>query len=191
MPRTIVKISQLLTYLILKAPFRLEGHRLSSIKTPVSNTIIASNHVSYRDFLAIPGSLSLGAMIRSQPMYFMTANQFLRPSLTGIFLRLNGGFKAYPHKDEVTGVQRSIDILKRSALVIFPEGGLPVDGKPREPKRGIVDIVSKTNAMVLPIYIDRGTDNGRYRLKVIHGEVFNARGMSAEEIMAVIYQLNR
>ncbi|MEM6997544.1 MAG: lysophospholipid acyltransferase family protein [Patescibacteria group bacterium] len=187
-----VKITQTLTYILFWPILYVFGSRLDSSRTSNSATIIACNHVSVLDFLAVPGSIRFRNYLSSSTYYFMTANRFLNTPITGWALLANGGFRAKPHRNSLVGVERAVEILKhRGNVIMFPEGGFPINGKPRAARPGIEKIIDQTSAKVLPVFIEKSKLGPLTRVRTTVGQRFNANGMSAKQIMDKVYSIKR
>ncbi len=154
-------------------------------------TLVAANHVSMVDFLLVPASFGVKGFIFGPTFYFMTANRYLNIPFVGSFLRVIGGF---PAKDEGRGnhgIVKSVNELSRgNVVVIFPEGGLPINGESRPPKSGVVVISKKANPDLILCKIVRPSNRHTFFMKttLTHTDP-GKKWQNSEEIMSAIQSL--
>lgn len=195
-------------FLRLAVGYRVEGQEnINGLgylkKAPI---IFVSNHASYLD-----GPISAAAMPRQgfcpwdfYPVRFIVADRFfnlLSPIyfLSAICLRLNAAISVHRAKGDLDralgGAIKAVKDDFGTRFWIYPEGGLSLDGKLREGRRGAAYLAQKIGATVVPVGISgnfgiasmkhifrRGT-----RVKVKFGNPFVIPEiMSAEEGTALI-----
>lgn len=138
-------------FAIYRAWFRFEY--FGAEKTPDGRDgrglILAPNHASYLD------PPLLGISLRRRVTYL--AKEYLfKHWFVGRVLR---GIGAYPIKSETGNDFRSVRdlvrILKQGACVtVFPEGTRSENGQLKEPESGIGFLAMKSQAWVMPVYIE-------------------------------------
>ncbi len=118
--------------------------------------IFVSNHQSLLDF-ALYLCLFFGRTIRFQ----MAEVLFEKGKLFSNFLFWLGGIYVNRNKLNMEMMATCIRILDRGGTVgVFPQGRLPVDGKPFPFKSGVVYMALHSDAPIIPVYTD-----GNYGLK--------------------------
>ncbi len=114
------------------------------------NAILMSNHTSLMDFV-----LYLVIFCFRNIHFLMAEVLFNKGKLFSWFLYKIGGIFVDRDVCNFSFVDESLSILdKNRVLGVFPQGRLPVDGKPFPYKPGIVLIALKTNAPIIPVYTD-------------------------------------
>jgi len=117
--------------------------------------ILAPNHVSYLDSLAVASTLSFRQMQQTHWAGWTDA-VFRNPILRAIS-RLAQAVPIDPKRAIVSSLAFGAAVLKRKKnLVWFPEGGRSPDGKLHPFKPGIGLLLDHFNVPVVPVYI-RGT----------------------------------
>lgn len=118
--------------------------------------IFVSNHQSLLDF-ALYLCLFFGRTIRFQ----MAEVLFEKGKLFSNFLFWLGGIYVNRNKLNMEMMATCIRILDAGGTVgVFPQGRLPVDGKPFPFKSGVVYMALHSDAPIIPVYTD-----GNYGLK--------------------------
>ncbi len=177
-----VKVTGIIPALIFMKPrvFLLNKKCRRNLMRP---SILMSNHTSLLDFvlyLVIFPFLSI-RFLMAEVLY--NKNKFF-----SAFLNKIGGIRVDRDASDFEFVAQSLEILDNKGIIgIFPEGRLPVNGKPFPFKSGISFIASKTDAPIIPVYTD-----GNYglfkRANVIIGEeihidrIIKSREPSPEEL---------
>lgn len=110
--------------------------------------ILAPNHESYLDPPLV------GVATRRQVTYL--AKEYLfRAFLVGSILRAINAFPIKSETDDFRSIREIIRLLKAGrCVVVFPEGTRSDDGKLREPEGGVGFLAVKSQAWVVPVYID-------------------------------------
>jgi 1-acyl-sn-glycerol-3-phosphate acyltransferase len=138
-------------------------------KLPKS-AILMSNHTSLMDF-AIWVLFFFSRTIR----IWMGEVLFTKNKILTWFLYKMGGIFVDRNSAQIDFLSESIETLDNGGIVgVFPEGQLPVNGKPFPFKPGIVFLALNTDAPIIPIYTD-GAMNLFKRTKVVIGEPINIR----------------
>jgi 1-acyl-sn-glycerol-3-phosphate acyltransferase len=145
-----------------------------------------SNHTSLMDFV-----LYLLLFWDRTPRFLMAEVLFSKNKMLSWLLYALGGI--YVNRDNVGFgfVSESLETLDKCGLVgVFPQGRLPVNGKPFPYKPGIAMIASRTDAPIIPIYTD-GNYGLKKRAHVIFGEPiylkehFDCTNPSKEDLQAM------
>lgn len=168
-----VKLTGWLPALIFFKPKRVYApgtpHRLPK------GCILMSNHTSLMDF---PFYLTVFPF---RTLHFLMAEVLFRKGkLFSAFLYAMGGIYVDRDARNFGFVERSQEILSKGGTVgIFPEGRLPVDGKPFPFKPGVVYLALRTGAPLVPAYTA-----GRYglfrRSRVVLGEPIDLSALCRE-----------
>ena len=154
------------------------------------SAILMSNHTSLMDF-----ALYLIVFLFRNLHFLMAEVLFNKGKLFSKFLYAMGGIYVNRDACDFSFVQDSLNVLESGGIVgVFPQGRLPVDGKPFPYKPGIVLIALRTDAPIVPVYTD-----GNYglfkRAHIIIGEEIYLRdyasgeNVSHEEIEALTKML--
>lgn len=150
-------------WLFFKPKVYYVNKKEQSLKLP-KGCILMSNHKSLMDF-----ALYLNLFWKKSIHFLMAEVLFNKGKLFSWFLFSLGGI--YVNRDNIDFgfMSDSIEVLDKGGIVgIFPEGRLPVNGKPFPFKSGIVYISTNSNAPIIPVYTD-----GNYglfkRAKVVVG----------------------
>ncbi len=160
----LVKITGLLPAALFFKPKKyLSGDKAKRFLPKPS--ILMSNHTSLMDFPFYVATFPLCTL-----RFWMAEVLFKKSKLFSWFLFKIGG--VYINRDvcDFSFVSESLEILDNKGRIgVFPQGRLPVDGKPFPFKSGIVPVALRTDAPIIPVYTD-----GNYgifkRAHVIIGE---------------------
>jgi len=129
--------------LSLMSRLKIEGRE----NIPDGGYIVAGNHHSYFDPLFV--ALAIRRRIR-----FMGKSDLFKKS-NGFWLSLLGGFPVRRGIWDTDAFETAEAVInKKRVMAIFPEGGISMPGKYKEPKPGIGYLAQRTGALVLPIYLD-------------------------------------
>ena len=138
--------------------------------------ILMSNHTSLMDFPLYVVNFPFCTL-----RFWMAEVLFNKSKFFSWFLFKIGG--VYINRDvcDFSFVSESLEILdKKGRLGVFPQGRLPVDGKPFPFKSGIVLVALRTDAPIIPMYTD-----GNYglfkRANIMIGEPIYIRDFCNEE----------
>ena len=124
------------------------------------SAILMSNHSSLLDFPLFLVTFPF------RTIHFLIAEVlFGKTKIFSWFLYKLGGIFVDRDACNFSFIEDSLDVLDKNGIVgIFPQGRLPVDGKPFPFKPGIVLVALRTDSPIVPVYID-----GNYGLfKRIH-----------------------
>lgn len=186
--RKFVKFMQLLVYLpfmfFYRILFDFKVRGAEKLKKAGNSFILAANHVSYLDPMAI--SLSMPFRIRYIPLFYM-AYDYLYDIL--FFYRYVGAVRSNEGKDLELSCRQLINILDSGGrVVIYPEGSIKRGVKMR-PHRGISYVAAKSNKLIVPVKIETSLDGsinnlggkvidlltGKHWIKMIIGEPFKIK----------------
>lgn len=151
------------------------------VKKLPSPCIIVSNHKSLLDFVLYLLIFPLRTI-----RFLMAEVLFNKGKLFSTFLKLLGGIRVDRDAFNFEFVSQSLEVLdKGGTLGIFPEGRLPINGKPWPFTVSTAFIASKTEAPIVPVYTD-GNYGITKRANVMIGEPFvlndyRKDGLSEEE----------
>jgi len=111
--------------------------------------VIAANHVSYVDAVAI------AACVRRPVRFVMDHRIFVTPGLGWLF-RTMGAIPIAPGREDAALKQRAFEeaagvLARGEVLGIFPEGRLTPDGELGDFRPGLTEILERTPAPVVPM----------------------------------------
>lgn len=165
-----VKLSGLIPALLFFKPKvyyvdkKVQGRRIKK------GSILMSNHMSLMDF-ALYLILFFGSVIR----FLMAEVLYNKSKLFAWFLFAVGGVYVNRDTKNFSFMNESVKILKKGGIVgIFPQGRLPVGGKPFPFKPSITYIALRSGSPIVPVYTD-----GNYglfkRTRVVIGTPVNLK----------------
>ena len=165
---------------IFRLQFRLMGWKVQGVENlPTEGPVIlAINHVSLWD--PIVAAISL-----PRPVSFMAKSElFSIPVLGRIFSKL-GAFPVQRGQGDMNAIRQSLAILKEGRVLgIFPEGSRSNNGKTRKGLPGMVLLMEKSKASVVPIRV-QGTRHllhkGWGNIGVVVGKPLTAQMLKAPE----------
>lgn len=177
---------RIVAWVFLKSPVKIDIQKLDQSL----GYIIAANHQSMLDPIIITGSLPWSIYSSISPVYFVTANGYLRVPLLNLLLLAFGCFPAKLHKRFGSGLDQATFLLEEKANIwIFPEGQRTPKGL-IPPRRGVSVLANVKNAHLVPVHINWTVKSRFRRSAEIHiGTPYNAAGLAPEEIMRSIYAL--
>lgn len=185
---------------IFRLQFRLMGWKVQGVENlPVEGPVIlAINHVSLWD--PIVAAISL-----PRPVSFMAKRELFSIPVLGRILSKLGAFPVQRGQGDMNAIRQSLAILKEGRVLgIFPEGSRSKRGKTQKGLPGMVLLMEKSKASVVPIKV-QGTHHllrkGWGHIGVVVGKpltaqmlkapdgVRNRRGWIAERIMQAMLEL--
>ena len=129
--------------------------------------IIVSNHKSLLDFV-----LYLIVFPFRTVRFLMAEVLFNKGKLFAWFLGAIGGIRVNRDGKDFGFVSDSLEILDKGGTIgVFPEGRLPINGKPWPFTVSTAFISSKSDAQIVPVYTD-GNYGIKKRASVVIGEPF-------------------
>lgn len=148
--------------------------------------ILMSNHTSLMDFV-----LYLTVFFERYIRFLMAEVLFNKNAMFSWLLFKLGGIFVDRDAKNMSFLSESLKVLEGGGTVgVFPQGRLPVNGKPWPFKPGVVLIALASGAPIVPVYTD-----GQYgitkRARIIIGESINLRelALSAEPDGEEIHRL--
>lgn len=187
---------------------RVEGRENVPLTGPV---ILASNHLSFIDSLAIPVAAPRPVQFLAKSTYFEGTgfkgwiSRTFFTSIGAIAVRRGAGQAALDALDQ----QRQL-LDEGNAVALYPEGTRSLDGRLYKGRTGVAFLALQTGAMVIPVGLigtDKVMPKGaklpslRHRVTVKFGEPIDvskhgaansgrARRLATDEIMAAIHALS-
>ena len=141
-------LMRFLAWILINLVYRVRARGLENV--PESGPcVVACNHVSYVDAIAIAGCVV-------RPVRFVMDHRiFAIPVLSFVF-RTMGAIPIAPAKEDPAmkerGLAEAAAVLERGEVLgIFPEGGLTPDGELGVFRPGLNDILHRTPAPVVPM----------------------------------------
>lgn len=158
---------------------RFDGYEQIPRRGPL---IIVSNHQSHYDPILV------GLLIRHRPFRPMARLTLYRSKLLAAVMRAFRTIAIDQTKGDRAAIKAAINVVNEGdALIIFPEGSRTFDGATQPFKRGLLVVLKKTTAPILPVAVEGAFDiwpriRGRPRL---YGRLAVRAGtlISHEEIM--------
>lgn len=170
-----VKVTGILPALLLFKPKVYCLNENCKRRLPKS-AILMSNHLSLLDFV-----LYLVTFPFRTIRFLMSEVLFSKTKIFSWFLYKLGGIFVDRDVCNFSFIEDSLEVLDKNGIVgIFPQGRLPVDGKPFPYKPGIVLVALRTDAPIVPVYTD-----GNYgifkRTHIMIGEKIHLRDFVSSE----------
>jgi len=167
--RLLITTVQLTAYwpllLLFKIFFNFKVRGIDNLKKAGNSFIIAVNHVSYLDPIAV--CLAMPFRFRYIPLFYMAYDYFYD---IFFFYRFFGAVRAHAGRDLELSGKPLINLLSRGErVVIFPEGTIN-RGVKRRPRRGISYVAAKSDKLILPLKIESNLDGS---VNVIGGKVLD------------------
>lgn len=134
---------------------------LENLKALPEGVIFAANHSSELDPIVVPAALPFFSRFR--PFFYTSRERalYVRKHWYQHFYGENlfKLFGAYPViigiRNYALSLASHIKLIKeRKSVIIFPEGGITLDGSLREGKGGLMFLAEKTGAPIIPVAID-------------------------------------
>ena len=171
-----VKLTGILPALMFFKPKVIYKDKQRQSKKLPAPCILMSNHTSLLDFVLYI-CLFFGRTIR----FLMAEVLFNKGKLFARFLFALGGIYVNRNQLNMGFMAECIRILDQGGTVgIFPQGRLPVNGKPFPFKSGVTYMALHTDAPIVPIYTD-----GNYglfkRATVVIGTPIHLKDLCKEE----------
>ena len=110
--------------------------------------LIAANHTSFLD----PPIVSVSA---PQEVHFLARKTLFKNPIFGALIRKLNSHPVSGGAEDITVFKTIVALLKeKKKVIIFPEGKRSFDGKIGEIKPGIALLLARTEAAIIPAYID-------------------------------------
>lgn len=174
-----VKLTGIIPALIfLKPKVYLEEDAKRKLPKPC---ILVSNHKSLMDFV-----LYLVVFPFRTIRFLMAEVLFNKGTLFGKFLYAIGGIRVDRDDKDFEFVSNSLEVIdKKGTLGIFPEGRLPIDGKPFPFTVSTAFIATHCDAVIVPVFTDGNYGLFKRANVVIGKEIYLAeyieKGLSESE----------
>lgn len=186
---------------VFRCQFRLMGWKILGLENMPTEgpVILAINHQSFWDPIVAGSSLP-------RKVFFMAKEELFEiPVLGKIYSKL-GAFPVKRGQGDMNAIRQSLAILKEGRVLgLFPEGTRSKDGELQKALPGMVLLMEKSKAAVVPIKVF-GTRNlltkGWGNISVVIGKpmtaqmfpvpagIENRRGWIAERIMQEMLELS-
>jgi 1-acyl-sn-glycerol-3-phosphate acyltransferase len=139
-----------LGWLCLWLPFRrFFGMRGEGVeRLPTSGPfLLAPNHVSMLDWAILFYFFPRG-------IRFVVHREYYDHPILGIGLRINGAVAVRTDRPDLTAMRVARAVLRAGEpLVLFPEGGISLTGRPQRAQPGIISLASATHVPIVPVAI--------------------------------------
>lgn len=113
-----------------------------------NRAIVCSNHISNLDPITL-------AIAVPRPIHFMAKKELFNNKLLKGLIEKLGAFPVDREGSDLSAIRNSMKILKKDGILgIFPEGTRVYEPDIKNAKPGIGLIAIKTQAPIIPIYID-------------------------------------
>lgn len=143
-------IGKFISFLVFKTVLKFKVYGKEHIPRK-GGFILASNHISYLDPLA------LGVACPRRLNYMARHDLFFKPWFAWVLTSV-GAFPVKRDSADLAALKEAMQRVKNGkVLVVFPEGSRRFDSASCEPQPGIGFLASKLNAPVVPAFI-RGTE---------------------------------
>ncbi|AHF10277.1 1-acyl-sn-glycerol-3-phosphate acyltransferase [Dehalobacter restrictus DSM 9455] len=165
---------------IMTLVLKVKGCKITGLENfPAEGpVIIACNHISLWDPIIVGCSMP-------RQVYFMAKEELFSIPLLGQILHGLGTFPVKRGKGDIGAFRKSVRLLKEGKVLgIFPEGTRSKTGNIQEAMAGIVLIVNKSHAPILPVkvYGARGLlTQKRGKIGIIIGKPFYADNLEIPE----------
>lgn len=131
---------------IFRIYFRMRAEGLDHLP-PSGSYIIAPNHVSMLDWAFI--SYFLPRLTR-----FVVHREYYDNPVMGFGLRINGAIPLRTDGADLTAMRILRKVLASGeAIILFPEGGISLDGRPKTFHPGIISLAAAAKTPIVPVAI--------------------------------------
>ncbi len=114
--------------------------------------IIASNHISYGDPVAI------GVAFDKANIIFVAKKELFEIPVAGMWFKAIGCIPIARKSTSTTALKKSLEVLRKGGILcVFPEGRRSRNGLLQKAERGISLLAYKAKVPVIPVYV-QGTD---------------------------------
>ncbi len=134
---------------LLSILLKIKGYRIKGLENLPSEgpVIVACNHLSLWDPIIVGCTMN-------RPVYFMAKEELFELPVLGKLLPELGAFPVKRGQGDIGAIRKSIAVLKEGKVLgIFPEGTRSKSGELQEALSGIVLIMEKSKAPVLPVKV--------------------------------------
>lgn len=142
------RATQTVLFIIFKGFFRLKVYNAGNVPKDSRGVILAPNHVSYFDPPVLGISLA-------RHITYLAKDYLFRVWWLGPILRWLGVLPIKTQSDDFRSVRQLLRVLKEGrCIVVFPEGTRSPDGNFQKAEVGVGFLAAKSEAYVVPVYID-------------------------------------
>ena len=137
-------------FILYKIFFRFRCYGSENIPGPDDprGVILAPNHASFLD----PPLVGISA---KRHITFLAKEYLFKAFFVGSVLGAIGSFPIKTRADDFRSIRALIRLLKEGrCVVMFPEGTRSPDGNFQKPESGVGFLAVKSQAVVVPVYID-------------------------------------
>jgi len=140
------RLSRFLLFLFLKTFFWLKAEGRQNIPKD-GGVIIASNHTSYLDPLAVGCACP-------RPIDFMARDTLFKAPLLGAWMHAVNAFDVKRESADLSAMKEGIRRLKSGrVLTVFPEGTRQANGQMGKAQAGVGFLAVKSEATVIPAFV--------------------------------------
>ena len=168
----IIKISLLVSYIFSKLFYKFTGIEVCGDIGKMDKNkryIIIANHVSRHDTHMIVSSLPVIDFVGLLPIRFFTAQKELDKKITGLIIKLCGGFPSHSKENCISGLRGSLELSDNNeTLFMFPQG--KIRSKKHKFITGISYLSKKREFNIIPVYVSIG--EAKKHKKVVFGKSF-------------------
>ena len=133
------------SYGIFRFCYRIKVYGVENV--PKGGAIIASNHVSYLDPVAI-------ALASPEMIHFLAQEHLFRNPLFRVFLNAGHTHRISRTASNIQVMKETVDLLHQgNAVLIFPEGRRSEDGELAPLRPGVVLLATQSLKPVIPTYV--------------------------------------
>lgn len=165
-------------FVLYKIFFRFEYFSAEKVPNEADSrgVILAPNHASFLD----PPILGISLKRR---VTYLAKDYLFKAFFIGWLLRSIGALPIKTEADDFRSIRELIRFLRAGkCIVVFPEGTRSPDGELQEPEGGVGFLAAKSEAWVVPVYIDGAYDafprDAKFfrcrKIKVYYGDPFIA-----------------
>ncbi|WP_026886518.1 lysophospholipid acyltransferase family protein [Clostridium beijerinckii] len=174
-------------YLWSKFTLKIIGIELDVTGTeniPEEQCVFVGNHSSILDIIILLYTVN-------KKMGFIAKRELLKTPILGYWLKKS---KCVPldrsnTRAAIASINEAIENIKNgSSMVIFPEGTRNKEGKVGQFKKGSLKLATKSQALIMPVSIDRASrafeDTRKFKptkIKVVFGKAIDTKNLSKEE----------
>ncbi|MBI5208086.1 MAG: 1-acyl-sn-glycerol-3-phosphate acyltransferase [Candidatus Firestonebacteria bacterium] len=146
-------LTHIISWIICKIFFRLQAKGINNIPK-TGSVLLVSNHVSNMDPIFIP------TPVWRRKFNFLAKEELFRNPLVSAYFHK---IKMFPIKrgreGDLKAIKKSIELLKSGELLLmFPEGTRSLTGELMPAKPGTALIALKSDALLVPTYIQGSRD---------------------------------
>ncbi len=174
------------------AAFLRRSLRLDLVESDIDQTkpyLVVSNHQTWLDPSIITASIPLRLWPDIGWPRAFANNRFFSIPIFGFFLRSIGAFPAREHPTDPFGLAYARHLLSvHQSIIIFPEGHVTLR-RENPARKGVEILAHYEDVQVIPVHIGWRRAGLRSNYRIAIGKPFDARNMTAQEILDHVYAL--